>query len=208
MEAPEDENNFLLGNRNADNWTPLVAIADVAGGDWPQIARALATAYTPPPPAPPAEPTQPIAGLVSRAPDVSVVDKAKARVLIYLAGIKPRPCSRTEIAERALSNKIKSAELDAVLAALATEGKITMVKQPPGPKGGPWSIMVELVVEPAPPAPPVPDAPTVRTGPEPAPPAPQQRKRKPLTEEQRERKNRHAREQRRVANAVAAQEEM
>jgi len=32
----------LEGNRNADNWEPLVAIADLAGGDWPTIARELA----------------------------------------------------------------------------------------------------------------------------------------------------------------------
>jgi putative DNA primase/helicase len=31
-------------NRAADNWRPLLAIADVAGGEWPQRARAAATA--------------------------------------------------------------------------------------------------------------------------------------------------------------------
>jgi Protein of unknown function (DUF3631) len=36
------ENDFLKGNRNADNWEPLVAIADLAGGDWPKIARKAA----------------------------------------------------------------------------------------------------------------------------------------------------------------------
>lgn len=28
-----------LQNRNADNWEPLLSIADLAGGDWPRIAR-------------------------------------------------------------------------------------------------------------------------------------------------------------------------
>lgn len=28
-----------LQNRNADNWEPLLSIADMAGGDWPRIAR-------------------------------------------------------------------------------------------------------------------------------------------------------------------------
>ena len=36
------ETNFLEGNRNADNWEPLIAIADLAGGDWPVLARELA----------------------------------------------------------------------------------------------------------------------------------------------------------------------
>ena len=30
-------------NRQADNWRPLFAIADLAGGDWPERARAVAT---------------------------------------------------------------------------------------------------------------------------------------------------------------------
>ena len=31
-----------LQNRTADNWRPLIAIADIAGGDWPQHARHIA----------------------------------------------------------------------------------------------------------------------------------------------------------------------
>ena len=34
-------------NRAADNWRPLFQIADVAGGDWPQRARAAALAGAP-----------------------------------------------------------------------------------------------------------------------------------------------------------------
>jgi putative DNA primase/helicase len=33
-----------LHNRDGDNWRPLVAIADVAGGDWPETARLIAVA--------------------------------------------------------------------------------------------------------------------------------------------------------------------
>jgi hypothetical protein len=36
-----------LFNRAADNWKPLFQIADVAGGDWPQRARAAALAGAP-----------------------------------------------------------------------------------------------------------------------------------------------------------------
>ena len=31
-----------IGNRTADNWRPLIAIADAAGGEWPERARKLA----------------------------------------------------------------------------------------------------------------------------------------------------------------------
>lgn len=36
-----------LHDRARDNWRPLVAIADLAGGDWPKLARAAAVALTP-----------------------------------------------------------------------------------------------------------------------------------------------------------------
>jgi putative DNA primase/helicase len=35
-----------LQNRQADKWTPLLAIADVLGGEWPEKARRAATALT------------------------------------------------------------------------------------------------------------------------------------------------------------------
>jgi putative DNA primase/helicase len=35
-----------ITNRDADNWRPLLAVADVAGDDWPVRARALAEAMT------------------------------------------------------------------------------------------------------------------------------------------------------------------
>ena len=34
-----------LGNRTADNWTPLLAIADAAGGEWPRRTRLLAVVF-------------------------------------------------------------------------------------------------------------------------------------------------------------------
>ena len=36
-----------LGDRARDNWRPLIAIADLAGGDWPDLARAAAISLTP-----------------------------------------------------------------------------------------------------------------------------------------------------------------
>ena len=33
-------------NRAADNWRPLLAIADLAGGDWPELARRAAATLT------------------------------------------------------------------------------------------------------------------------------------------------------------------
>ena len=35
-----------LGDRAADVWEPLIAIADLAGGDWPTRARHVATALS------------------------------------------------------------------------------------------------------------------------------------------------------------------
>jgi putative DNA primase/helicase len=34
----------MIGNRDADNWAPLFAIADAAGGKWPELARKVALA--------------------------------------------------------------------------------------------------------------------------------------------------------------------
>lgn len=35
-----------LSNRDADNWEPLLALADLAGGDWPKLIRSAAYALT------------------------------------------------------------------------------------------------------------------------------------------------------------------
>ena len=35
-----------ITDRDADNWRPLLAIADAAGGEWPARARAVAEAMT------------------------------------------------------------------------------------------------------------------------------------------------------------------
>jgi putative DNA primase/helicase len=43
--AAGDPNTGVLSNRAADNWRPLLAIADLAGGDWPLTARNIAEAY-------------------------------------------------------------------------------------------------------------------------------------------------------------------
>jgi hypothetical protein len=40
--AAADPDTGTLYNRPADNWRPLLAIADLAGGNWPQIARTVA----------------------------------------------------------------------------------------------------------------------------------------------------------------------
>jgi hypothetical protein len=45
--ALDPETPPTLFNRNADNWRPLFQIADAAGGDWPQRARAAALSGAP-----------------------------------------------------------------------------------------------------------------------------------------------------------------
>jgi hypothetical protein len=42
--AASDPHTGALANRAADNWRPLLSIADLAGGRWPERARAVAEA--------------------------------------------------------------------------------------------------------------------------------------------------------------------
>jgi hypothetical protein len=42
--AASDPNTGTLVNRAADNWRPLLAIANIAGGDWPRLTRTVAEA--------------------------------------------------------------------------------------------------------------------------------------------------------------------
>jgi len=42
LRAADPETPAALGDREADNWRPLLAIADTAGGLWPKIARKAA----------------------------------------------------------------------------------------------------------------------------------------------------------------------
>jgi hypothetical protein len=46
VEAAEPEIPAAITDRNADCWEPLLAIADIAGGDWPERARAAALCLT------------------------------------------------------------------------------------------------------------------------------------------------------------------
>jgi len=41
LSAADPETGALV-NRAADNWRPLFAISDIAGGDWPKLARSIA----------------------------------------------------------------------------------------------------------------------------------------------------------------------
>lgn len=47
LEAAEPTVPSALENRAADNWRPLLAVAEVAGGGWPERARAAAEALRP-----------------------------------------------------------------------------------------------------------------------------------------------------------------
>ena len=42
LRQAEPENLPDIGDRDIDNWIPLIAIADVAGGEWPKLAREAA----------------------------------------------------------------------------------------------------------------------------------------------------------------------
>lgn len=45
LRSADPELPEALANRAADNWRPLIAIADQAGGEWPVRARLVATAF-------------------------------------------------------------------------------------------------------------------------------------------------------------------
>lgn len=46
MEAHDPEDFSLPNDRASDNWRPLISIAEIAGGNWPAIARNTAQAMT------------------------------------------------------------------------------------------------------------------------------------------------------------------
>lgn len=46
LKAADPEMPELASHRAADNWRPLIAIADAAGGDWPKLARGAAEALS------------------------------------------------------------------------------------------------------------------------------------------------------------------
>ena len=148
------EANFLEGNRNADNWEPLIAIADLAGGDWPIIARELAeenarelekreaeeaaTSYgenlvhhgNRPPRTP-----------RSTAEELNV---AKEKIMVYLGG-GVRRCSRSDLHKWVFSNNLKAEILHAAITALEAEGKIRTAWQRTSTQSGRAALMVELI---------------------------------------------------------------
>ena len=46
LRAMDPEVPLTITNRDADNWRPLLAVADATGGDWPLRARAIAETMT------------------------------------------------------------------------------------------------------------------------------------------------------------------
>jgi Protein of unknown function (DUF3631) len=129
---PED--GFLKGNRLADNWEPLCAIADLAGGHWGKTAREIAKSHQ-------FDPNDFVMRTM-HAPDMS---KVKPRIIAHLMSLATHCCSRTELHEAVFSNNIRAAVLQAAIEELETEGKITTETMPPSKKGGRWTMMLQLV---------------------------------------------------------------
>jgi hypothetical protein len=129
------EEGFLKGNRVADNWEPLCAIADLAGGHWGKTAREIAKSQQ-------FDPND-FVMRTRHAPDMS---KVKSRIMAHLMSLATHRCSRTELHEEVFSNNIPAAALQAAIQELQDERKITTQTVPPGNKGGRRTMMLELVV--------------------------------------------------------------
>jgi hypothetical protein len=123
------ETEFLAGNRNADNWEPLVAIADLAGGHWSKTVRELANATAREIEAGPISDDAWVPSRQGRRPpwpaSQSVEElrtKAKARIMDYLR--YARRCSRSDLHIQVFSKNLKAAILDAAIYELVIEDKI------------------------------------------------------------------------------------
>ena len=144
----------MEGNRNADNWEPLIAIADLAGGDWPTIARELAEENARELEKREAEETATGYGGVQhrygsqRTPRSAEeeLNAAKEKIMVYLGG-GVRRCSRSDLHKWVFSNNLKAHILQAAITALEAEGKIRTEWQRTGTQSGRAALMVELVGE-------------------------------------------------------------
>jgi hypothetical protein len=162
LKAWRPERNFLGGNRLANNWMPLCAIADVADkGTWGKVARQLARAQE-------FDPND----FETRYASEPDMDAIKRRMVSFLQGLATHRCSRTELSKVALQYNTKSSVLTAALAELEQEGAIKTDQQAPGSKGGRWTLMVELVQQPASAPTPAPTAPSAHVEPITPPPEP------------------------------------
>ena len=144
------EKDFLRGNRNADNWEPLVAIADLAGGDWPKIARQMAENTA-------AElekwehaveaetdwsngrrrwPSQ-----MAHSADEAKL-RAKERIVDHLTQVD-RPSSRSDLHAAVFSRNLKASILDAAVRELEAEGTIKRMRS--SAQVGRPAQMIELV---------------------------------------------------------------
>ena len=149
LQSWRPEKDFLRGNRNADNWESLVAIADVAGRDWPQIARHRAEnaaqeleAWER------AQETDAIwldgrRGWSSRMPR-STEEKlrAKKRIVDYLNQVD-RQSSRSNLSTAVFSRNLSAFILNAALSELETEGRIKRMRA--STRVGRPAEMIELV---------------------------------------------------------------
>jgi Protein of unknown function (DUF3631) len=133
---PED--GFLKGNRLADNWQPLCAIADLAGGHWGTTVREIAYSQQ-------FDPNHFVMRTM-HAPDKS---KLKARILLHLTNLATNRCSRTELHERVFSNNIPAAVLQTAIQELQNEGKVTIETVPPSKKGGRRTMMKTIATQPS-----------------------------------------------------------
>jgi hypothetical protein len=145
------ENGFLKGNRNADNWEPLAAIADLAGEHWPKLVRerAQATAREQDKERQDEAIRVRVGGHTQRGPrSISEeIDRSKTLIKDHLARVGRRT-SRSELHKAVFSNNIKASILEAAIEQLQAEGWIKTMNTSLGP-GRPAQTIVLVEVGPS-----------------------------------------------------------
>jgi Protein of unknown function (DUF3631) len=155
---PDMAGVLARGNRRADNWRPLIAIAELAGGNWPEAAQRIALTPLP-------EPEVPIEPV-----PLSPSERVKARIMDWLQ--KFGRASLTDIYDGIFKHNIKAYVLHARLGELDREGIIRSYKD-----GRTTWYELTLPYKPEPPEPPTPA--TSASKPTKPPRAPKAKARKP-----------------------------
>jgi hypothetical protein len=132
---PEGELLTGVSNRRADNWRPLIAIADVAEGHWGETIRRIAsTPLTDPEPS----------TVAGSQPMSSEKERGKARIVAHLNGSGGR-CRRTDLYADVFKYNLPSVHLSTYLTELEMEGRIRTYKEAPTRAGGRYTEMIELM---------------------------------------------------------------
>jgi uncharacterized protein DUF3631 len=118
LRAADPEIPDVLQNRDADNWRPLVAIADVVGGDWPQRARLIAQSMAAKRASTPVEKLMLLQDICAVFMSTGANRMTSAEVATRLAGLDGRPWSEWRggmpITKKAIANLLAPFDIQPV----------------------------------------------------------------------------------------------